>query len=200
MGTFETIGFGFDIATAISVIGAAVVFVYTISRENKKMFVQEKAEKLFDALSEQQDQSIVLLKIANRGETKEDEIYYALNSTNNHLRRKLLPIFAAFSSIDNMKKIGEMIKKLNGIVNKHSEFVTLKKPEGENNEKELKEWDKKKHEKYMIVIQAIKTYVEDMKDIEIMLLTDIRHKINKESEDDSEDAVEEFRRIQYNEK
>ncbi len=107
MGTFETIGFGFDIATAISVIGAAFAFIVSARKENKRKLQKEKVSEMWEILQEFKGYMKVFIDTKNEF----SDPFQILTDVSVFLRTEALPAFVIFATKEDIEDIIVTIKQ-----------------------------------------------------------------------------------------
>ncbi len=204
MITFETIELGFDIATAISIIGAAVVFIYTTSRENKKQLQNEKVVEIWELLEEFRAKHF-------------DGIYKAINSTapsvgqliskmSEFLRIEMLPTFAIFATkenIDELEKMRDeteialdvwldMIKSMKSL-----ESIRYKNKDDEDKKIESDEYKDKKDIVMSKTDKGMRRYLNSMMRLDSQLTKNLRNQVHNESKNISKKIAGLYQKRKY---
>ncbi len=244
MGIFETIGFGFDIATAISVIGAAVAFIISARRENKRKMQNERVIRIEGILTRFREEHILPFHSLAYGvqaykETDRDKLTPMLYAASSFLKNELLPVFFVFSIKDNIKAVVEIMRKTTELGNKNEYNIFNEKEQADYHERlvygplpRVDEWtmeeekarllpsgidsfvidkmgwetydedwgDMEKMREYLSYSanketkSIIETYIEKIEELEKNIIISLRIQIHDESESDSEEITELYRR------
>ncbi len=204
MITFETIELGFDIATAISIIGAAVVFVYTTSRENKKNLQNEKVLEILELLEEFRQKHF-------------DVLYKAINSTapsvgklipemSEFLRVKMLPTFAIFATEENIDELEKMRDEteiatdawLDMFESMESlESIRYKNKDDEDKKIESDEYKNKKDIVMSKTDKGMHRYLKSMMRLDSQLTKNLRNQVHNENKKTSKKIAELYKKRRY---
>ncbi len=180
----ETIEFGFDIATLLSIIGAGAVLIYTISRENKKNLQNnliEKKKNLIEKKKNLQKEKVVeiwniLIEFNEYFDAFSKEINNddkppnpgpLLTEMDKFLKIKMLPAFAIFATKENIDALANMMNETKIVINVWGDFC-------DNTDK-----DKKAHN---TVTEAMGKYVDNMIDLDAQLIKYLRSQVHNENE------------------
>ncbi len=182
MGTFETIGFVFDIATVISVIGAVIIFIYSTRRENKKQLQNEKVIKILDILEEFRiehlDRLFKKINIYN-----DPNFGPLLTDTAEFLRVKMLPVFAIFATKENIDELEKMMDATDKAINAWGDFCLVDKDANAN--------------AHDTVNKAMIEYSRSMRELDSQLTENLRNQVHNENKTKSKQIAKLYQKLKY---
>lgn len=172
----ESISIGFDIATAVSVIGAAIAFIISLFIENKRKIGEERENErvktLSSLLTEYREKHLFHFLdriLANKGETDPREILFNLH---NFLERKALPATVIYSKKEDFNAIIEMIEETKSI------FEKTKAPSAD-------------------LDKSIQNYIAKMIQLEGTMVLRLRGLMHNESSSDNEEILKSYKKFLY---
>ncbi len=180
MGTFETIGFGFDIATAISVIGAAFAFILSTRRENKKQLQNEKVTKVLDILEEFREKH--LDGFFNKIRDNASNPGQLLTGAANFLRVEMFPVFAIFSTKENIYELCKMIDETDKAIDACDDFCDIKNKDTKAND---------------AFTEAMNQYSVSMLKLDVKLTENLRNQVHNENKTLSKEIAELYQKRKY---
>ncbi len=178
----ETIEFGFDIATAASIIGSALVFGYTTRIKNKKNLQKEKVVEIWDLLIEFNEYFDAFSKEINNY-NKAPNPGPLLTKMAELLRVKMLPAFTIFSTKENIDALANMMDETKIIIDVWGDFC------------EIPDKNKKAHN---TVTEAMDKYVDSMIDLDVQLIEYLRNQVHNEKINKSKEVVKLYKKRKYN--
>jgi len=172
----ESISIGFDIATAVSIIGAAIAFIISLYKENKKKIGEERENErvktLSSLLTEYREKHLFHFLdriLANKGDADPREILFNLHE---FLERKALPATVIYSKKEDFNAIIEMMEETKSI------FEETKSPSAALN-------------------KSIQDYISKMIQLEGTMVLRLRGLMHSESNSDNEEILKLYKKFLY---
>ncbi len=190
MVTFETIELGFDIATAISIIGAAFVYIHTTSRENtrqresiqqenRKQLQNEKVKEILDLLAEFRAENFdVISKMID----EKGNIGPILTDIAKFLRIKMLPTFAIFAIKEIFDELEKIIDATDTAIDEWDDFC------------KITDKDKKANDGFT---EAMSKYVNSMMRLDFHITKNLRNQVHDENKTISKEISESYQKRKY---
>ncbi len=178
MGTFETIGFGFDIATAISVIGAAFAFILSTRKENKKNLQNEKVVEIRSQLVEFKEHLDGLLEEIG----KKGNVGPLFTKMTEFLRFEMLPVFVIFATQENIDALENMMNETEEAIDAWGDFCEIADKDEMANK---------------TVTEAMHQYSVSMVDLDIQITKNLRNQVHNENKKTSKKIVEWYQKRKY---
>ncbi len=182
----KTTEFVFDFATLLSIIGAALILIYTTRkenkknlRENKKNLQNEKVVEIRGQLVEFKEHLDGLHKEINN---KTPDPGSLLTEMAKFLRVEMLPVFAIFATKENIYELANMMHKTDKAIDVWKDFYQNK--------------DKNKKARNT-VIEAMRKYLKSMIDLDVQLTENLRNQVHNENANENKEIAKLYKKLKY---
>ena len=167
MGTvlMSTISFGFDIATAISIIGGVIAFIYNSRKMNKADKGEERErERVIKLTAGLEGLNKLIQKYISVAKKEEEPLKTTFEEINDFLNNNLWQTFLLFANKKDIKEIESMMTYLESCVDNANNNI--------------------KHKPKEFAFKIV--------NLEKVMLLQLRRLMNNESEDESAQLVSEY--------